>query len=63
MNGKYEIQKKPIVIDAIQLSWDNWNEVREFVGVGKLIEGKEVKWQRNSGRKRYERFYIMAQII
>jgi hypothetical protein len=26
-----KFRKKPIVIDAIQLTWDNWNKVCEFV--------------------------------
>ena len=33
-------RKKPIVIEAIQLTWGNWNEICEFVGVGKLSDGK-----------------------
>jgi len=33
-------RKKPVVIDALQLRWDNWSEMCEFVGVGKLSDGK-----------------------
>ena len=33
-------RKKPVVIEAIQLRWDTWNEMCEFAGVGKLIDGK-----------------------
>jgi len=33
-------RKKPIVIEAVQLRWDTWNEMCEFVGVGKLTDGK-----------------------
>ena len=33
-------RKKPIVIEAIQLSWNTWNEMCDFVGVGKLVDGK-----------------------
>lgn len=33
-------RKKPIVIQALQLRWDNWPEMCEFVGVGKLSDGK-----------------------
>ena len=33
-------RKKPVVIEAIQLRWDTWNEVCEFIPVGKLTEGK-----------------------
>lgn len=35
-----KFRKKPAVIEAMQLRWDNWNEMCEFVGVGKLSEGK-----------------------
>lgn len=33
-------RKKPVVIDALQLRWNTWNEMCDFVGVGKLTEGK-----------------------
>ena len=33
-------RKKPVVIDAVQLRWDTWDEICEFVGVGKLSDGK-----------------------
>ena len=33
-------RKKPVVIEAVQLRWDNWNEMCDFVGVGKLTVGK-----------------------
>ena len=33
-------RKKPIVIEAIQLQWKDWNEICEFAGVGKLTDGK-----------------------
>ena len=32
--------KKPVVIEAVQLRWDNWSEMCEHVGVGKLDKGK-----------------------
>lgn len=35
-----KFRKKPTVIEAIQLRWDTWGEVCEFVGVGKLTDGK-----------------------
>lgn len=41
-----QYRKKPVVIEAVQLGWDTWNEVCEFVNVGKLIDGKpEGKYQ------------------
>ncbi len=33
-------RKKSEVIEAVQLSWDTWNEMCDFVGVGKLVDGK-----------------------
>jgi len=33
-------RKKPVEIDAVQLRWENWSEICEFVGVGKLADGK-----------------------
>ena len=33
-------RKKPVVIEALQLRWDNWNEMCDFVGVGSLADGK-----------------------
>ena len=36
--GKY--RKTPSVIEAVQLRWDTWDEMREFVGVGKLVDDK-----------------------
>lgn len=33
-------RKKPVVIDAVQLTWANWSEVCEFAGVGVLSDGR-----------------------
>ena len=33
-------RKRPVVIEAVQLSWDNWDEICSFAGVGKLSDGK-----------------------
>ena len=33
-------RKKPVVIEALQLRWDTWNEMCEFAGVGRLEDGK-----------------------
>jgi len=32
-------RKKPIVIEAIQLRWENWEEICAFAGVGNLTDG------------------------
>lgn len=33
-------RKKPVVIEALQLRWDTWDEMCDFIGVGKLEDGK-----------------------
>ncbi len=33
-------RKKPVVIEALQLRWDTWNAICDFIGVGKLEDGK-----------------------
>jgi hypothetical protein len=33
-------RKKPVVIEAVQLTWGTWSEVCDFVSVGRLDEGK-----------------------
>lgn len=33
-------RKKPVVIEAVQLRWDTWNEMCDFADVGKLADGK-----------------------
>ena len=35
-----KFRKKPIVIEALQLRWDNWSEMCDFAGVGKIEDGK-----------------------
>lgn len=35
-----KFRKKPVVVDAVRLGWDTWSEICEFVGVGKLSDGK-----------------------
>jgi hypothetical protein len=35
-----KFRKKPVVIEAVQLRWDTWNEICEFAGVGNLSDGK-----------------------
>lgn len=33
-------RKKPVVIEAVQLRWDTWEEMCAHANVGKLIQGK-----------------------
>lgn len=40
MINRRQFQKKPVVIEAVQLRWDTWNEMFEFADVGKLQDGK-----------------------
>ena len=33
-------RKKPMVVEALQLKWSTWQEMCDFIGVGKLSDGK-----------------------
>ena len=33
-------RKKPVIIEALQLKWDTWQEMCDFADVGKLSNGK-----------------------
>ena len=33
-------RKRPVIIEALELRWDNWNEMCDFAGVGRLEDGK-----------------------
>lgn len=46
--GKYH--KKPVVVEAVQLRWDTWDEMCTFAGVGKLTDGKPEGATREGGR-------------
>jgi len=35
-----KFRKKPVVIEAVQLRWDTWNDMCNHAGVGKLTDGK-----------------------
>jgi hypothetical protein len=35
-----KFRKRPVVIEAVQLRWDNWNEMCEFANVGHLEAGQ-----------------------
>lgn len=39
MNDSIKYRKKPIVIDAIQLTWENWNHICEFIPKPFFIKG------------------------
>ena len=44
-------RKKPVVIDAMKLSWETWEEMSAFIGVGGLAQGKpEGVWVDMRGR-------------
>jgi len=38
--SEVKFRKKPVVIEAMQLRWDTWSEICEFVDVGKMEDGK-----------------------
>ena len=33
-------RKRPVVIEAVRLTWPTWNEICDFVDVGDLADGK-----------------------
>jgi hypothetical protein len=33
-------RKKPVIIEAVQLRWDTWNEMCDFADVGSLSDDK-----------------------
>lgn len=35
-----KFRKKPVVIDAVQLLWENWSDVCDLAEVSKLTDGK-----------------------
>lgn len=35
-----KFRKKPVVIEAVQLTWSNWSEMCEHAGVGLIEDGK-----------------------
>ncbi len=35
-----KFRKKPVIIEAVRLGWDTWQEMCEHAGVGKLCDGK-----------------------
>ncbi len=35
-----KFRKKPVVIEAVQLRWDTWDDMCAHAGVGKLADGK-----------------------
>ena len=35
-----KFRKKPVVIEAVQLRWDTWEEMCRHAGVGKAEDGK-----------------------
>lgn len=42
-------RKKPLLIDAVQLTWANWSEICDFAAVGDLEDGKP-EGRLNKGR-------------
>ena len=36
-----KFRKKPVVIEAVQLRWDNWDEMCQFANVGKLSNARQ----------------------
>ena len=35
-----KFRKKPVIVEAVQLTWNTWSEIREHADVGSLIDGR-----------------------
>lgn len=35
-----KFRMKPVIVEAVQLRWDTWSEMCDFMGVGELTNGK-----------------------
>lgn len=35
-----QFRKKPVVIEAVQLRWETWQEMCDHAGVGAVVDGK-----------------------
>lgn len=35
-----KFRKRPLIIEAEQLTWQNWSRICEHAGVGRLVDGK-----------------------
>lgn len=49
-----KFRKKPVVIEAVQLTYANWNEICEFAGVGALEDGKPQGTDCGMGGKKFK---------
>lgn len=44
-------RKKPVVIEAVQMAWENWSDICEFTGVGDAQSGKPWGTNKNKAGK------------
>lgn len=42
-----KVRKKPVEVEAVQLTWENWSEICEFANVGKLEDGRPTGTDKN----------------
>lgn len=35
-----KFRKKPVIIEAVQLTWDNWQDMCQHANVGRLADGR-----------------------
>ena len=53
-------RKRPVVIEAVELTWANWSEGCEFAGVGNLTDGKPEGVTKNTATG--EEFEVTARV-
>lgn len=55
-------RKKPVEVEAVQLRWDTWNEMCDFVGVGPGDDQPHGTWVDGAGKPIAERTSDAARI-
>ncbi len=55
-------RKGPVVVEAIQLRWDNWSEMCIHAGVGKLVDSKPEGCYLDAEGKVCEEFQVKKDV-
>ena len=54
-----KFRKKPVVIDAVQLLWDTYDEMSRHASVGKLTDGQpQVAYRDNGGDGKHDKLCL-----
>ena len=44
-----KFRRRPLEVEAVQLTWPNWSEMCDFAGVGRLEDGKPTGTNKDLG--------------